>query len=92
MINYNLVDKLEEIENNLKYQMVQLLFNAKEVIRNKNIFLLLDDTERKIVNMFDKDMNTISKSLLQICKNVNIFLLISFITFIDTEPKYHCTY
>lgn len=68
----NIVTDTCNTDTDLISDVLSFIKNALQSIRMQNIFLLMEDKERKIYNIYEKDMNIISNSLLSIIKNVSI--------------------
>lgn len=64
ILNIGFIDN----EVNLIDQINQMLIALHKEIKDKNLFLVMDEKERKILKIYEKDMNIISQSFLDILK------------------------
>jgi hypothetical protein len=66
--NYNIEEK--DFEKEIINEFLNLVQYSVKSIKEKNTLLLLDEKERKILKIYERDMNIISRSIIQIMSNV----------------------
>lgn len=52
------------------FEIKKILIQLHLCIKQKNMFLLLDEKDRKILQIYERDMNIISRSLVEVYHNV----------------------